>query len=59
LLFRFTYVGRLHAAASTAVFASKTYSIGEEYVVKVQGTGGLGKMVYLGCAEKIKYCLAY
>ncbi len=45
----FTYIGRLHSAASAAVFAFKTHRIGEDYVVEVQGTVGLGKIVYLGC----------
>jgi hypothetical protein len=44
----------LHAAASSTVFASKTYSIGEDYVVELQGEGGLGKLVYLGYAVKLK-----
>ena len=54
LLF-FIYVGWLHSAADSAEFALKTHRIREDNVLKVQGENRLGKMVYLGCASKIRY----
>jgi hypothetical protein len=41
-------------AAGTAVFAFESHKVGEGYVVEVQGTVGLGKMVYLGCVLEAK-----
>jgi hypothetical protein len=54
-LFRFTYVGRLHAAAGSAVFAFEPYRIGDGYIFEVQGVGGGVKMVYLGCVVKNRF----
>jgi hypothetical protein len=53
-LFSFAHVRWLHTAASSAVFASKTRRIREDYVVEVQCEDGLEKMLYLGCEMKLK-----
>jgi hypothetical protein len=53
------YVGRLHAAANSTVFASKAHRIWEDYILEVQGTCGWMKMVYLGCAKKNQFDPAY
>jgi hypothetical protein len=47
-LLSLVYVGWLHAAADSAIFASKAYRIREDNIFIVQGEIRNGKMAYLG-----------